>query len=99
MNHSEIWVLVNLFHCIGKIITNIPDICKFIRKSYRPIAESLAVLLSQDITNFYPKLYKYSYAEVNKLRSAFFDLENERGEDYAYRKCIENIDLLVNLLT
>ena len=72
MNHSEIWVLVNLFNCINKVINCLPTVCNFIRKSYRPIAEALATTFSQDLINFYPKLYKYCYNEVNKVRSSFF---------------------------
>ena len=74
MNQSEIWVLVNLFHSIGKVMTNVPNICKFIRKSYIPIAEALATVFSQDLTNFYPKLYKYAYGEISKIRSLFFEV-------------------------
>lgn len=76
MNQSEVWVLVNLFHNIEKITNNIPPICKFIRKSYRPVAEALALMFSQDIANFYPKLYKYCYGEANKVKSQFLELEN-----------------------
>ena len=65
-------MLVNLFHCIGKVINNIPTICKFIRKSYRPVAEVIATVFSQDLLNFYPKLYKYCYNEVNKVKTIFF---------------------------
>ena len=25
-------------------------------------------------------------------------MENERGEEYAYKSCLENVDLMVNLL-
>lgn len=99
MDHSEIWVLVNLFNCINKVINCLPTVCNFIRKSYRPIAEALATTFSQDLINFYPKLYKYCYTEVNKVRSSFFELENERGEEFAYRNSIQNVDLMVNLLS
>ena len=60
-------------------MSNVPNICKFIRKSYRPIAEALTTVFSQDLTNFYPKLYKYTYGEISKIRSLFFDVENDKG--------------------
>ena len=68
--------MVNLFHSIGKVMVNVPNICKFIRKSYRPIAEGLTTIFNQDLTNFYPKLYKYTYGEIGKIRSLFFEVEN-----------------------
>ena len=72
MNHSEIWVLVNVFKGIVKMLDNIAKMCKFMRKSYRPIVESLVLVFSQDVVSFYPKLFKYCYGEVNRLRSVFF---------------------------
>lgn len=73
MAQSEIWVLVNLFHNIEKVTNNVSPICKFIRKSYRPVAEALALTFSQDISNLYPKLYKYSYGSANKIKNQYLD--------------------------
>lgn len=71
MNQSEIWVLVNLFHNIEKITNNVSPICKFIRKSYQSIGEALAQMFSQDISHFYPKLYKFSYEEARKIKTHY----------------------------
>lgn len=60
LGHPEIWVLVNLFHNIATVTNNVAPICKFIRKSYRPLAEALALTFSQDVSHLYPKLYKFS---------------------------------------
>lgn len=98
MNQSEIWVLVNMFHLIEKIINNVPSICKFIRKSYRPVAEALAISFAQDVSNFYPKLYKYCYGEAHKVRMTFLEIENEQGEFVAFKRCAEGIDSMANLL-
>lgn len=81
MSPSEIWVLINLLRCAMKVSTKIPSICKFIKKSYRPIAEALTYTLIEDVNYFYPKLYKYCYGEAAKLRVAFFDLESRFGEE------------------
>ncbi len=92
------WSLLNLFNCLTAISNQIPAICKFIRKSYRPIAQGLAASLHCDVQCFYPKLYKYLYQEANRVHSVFFQLENDLGEEVAFKKCMEGIDSLANLL-
>jgi len=37
MNPSEIWVLINTLRCVFKVTNKVPSICRFIKKSYRPI--------------------------------------------------------------
>lgn len=71
MNPSEIWVLVNLLRCGLKVTNCIPSICKFVKKSYRPITEAITYALIEDVNYFYPKLYKYCYGEAAKLRASF----------------------------
>lgn len=73
MNPSEIWVLINVLRCVLKVTSKVPSICKFIKKSYRPIAEAIAYTFIEDTNYFYPKLYKYCYGEASKLRACFFD--------------------------
>jgi len=72
--------------------------CRFIRKSYRPIAEALAEVFSQDINVFYPKIYKYCYCEANRIQSGFFQMENELGEALAYKQGVEGTPMMANII-
>lgn len=98
MNASEVWVLVNLFRCILKVTSHLSSICQFVRRSYRPLAEAIAEAFSQDVANFYPKLFKYCYGEVARMRTAFFEAEGEVGEEEAFRRSAEGVEGLVALL-
>ena len=50
---------MNLFKCAYGVTLNVPVIYKFIRKSFKPIAEGISEAYSLDFNNFYPKLYRY----------------------------------------
>ena len=59
---AEIWTLLNLFRMTTKVSTRLPVMCRFIRRSFRPLAEAIGEALSIDFNHFYPKLYKYVYS-------------------------------------
>jgi len=56
---AEIWILLNLFKCGYAVTMQLPTICKFIRKSFSPVADGIAEAFSCDFNNFYPKLAHY----------------------------------------
>lgn len=84
----EIWILLNLFKCGYAVTMQLPTICKFIRKSFTPLAEALAEAFSKDFTNFYPKLAHYTRDQCLKVESRFDDILGRLGEGEAYRSDI-----------
>lgn len=71
---AEIWILLNLFKYGYAVTMHLPTICKFIRKSFNPVAEGLAEAFSADFNNFYPKLYNYLHEECNRIEGRYDDL-------------------------
>lgn len=58
----EVWILMNLVRCVTALTNQLPAVCRFIRKSYRPIADALGESLSRDLGYFYPKLFKFCHS-------------------------------------
>jgi len=54
---------------ITKIVSKLPQMCRFIRKSYRPLSEAIGEAMDIDSNCFYPKLYKHFYSQAAKLQN------------------------------
>lgn len=94
----EIWILLNLFKCGYAVTMQLPTICKFIRKSFTPLAEALAEAFTGDCTHFYPKLAYYAREQCLKVEARFDEIMGRLGEVEAYRADIEGLSDAVNLL-
>jgi hypothetical protein len=62
---------MNLFKCAYGVTLNIPVIYKFIRKSFKPVAEGISEAFSLDFNNFYPKLHRYLQLESRRIEGRF----------------------------
>ena len=98
INISEVWILMNLFKCANAVIAKIPIVCKFIRKSYKPIAESLGQAFSLDFSFFYLKLNRFIFQECNKLQHNFDAMVQKIGELDAFIKGVQGAESIVNLV-
>ena len=83
MQPPEIWTLINLFRMATKITSKLPVMCKFIRKSYRPLAEAVGEAISADYNHYYPKIYKYAYSQA-KVIQAPIPQHQEQNQNIQY---------------
>ena len=64
MQGPEVWTLVNLIRMATKVTAKLSVMCRFIRRSYRPLAEAMGEALSADFNHYYPKIYKHIYNQA-----------------------------------